>query len=294
MFDFLRQTKRIPDNPDRNYHAYTTEFDRVISSDELDAFLGIDGEAAWRAITKHYDDAKDALLAAGRMSAIGKISDFLARQDGETSRRTCAALLIDHSGSLRGQKAMIACLTTELIAEIWSRLGIHYEVLGFTTSSWRGGQSRKKWLRDGKPRNPGRLCDLLHIVYHNAYGPHAGWLFNFNYLLRRELLKENVDGEAILWAAGRLRTIEADRRILLVLSDGAPVDDSTLAANTLEYLSDHLASTVKMISNEAGFHIAGIGIDYDISRYYQRFMKLNSTKQFKDELVDFVISSIEK
>jgi cobaltochelatase CobT len=146
---------------------------------------------------------------------------------------------MDHSGSLRGQRAIIATALAQVVADFWSRLGIRYEILGFTTRSWKGGQSRQAWQAAGSPPDPGRLCDLLYIIYRSADSTNPGAPWTMHNLLRRDLLKENIDGEAIMWAARRLRDCRETRKLLVVVSDGVPADDSTLLANDPEFLVRH-------------------------------------------------------
>jgi cobaltochelatase CobT len=163
---------------------------------------------------------------------------------------------------------LLAAAAADVAHDFLTLLGCSVEVLGFTTASWRGGQSRQRWLRRFRPRAPGRLCDLLHVVYRSAEDPVAASLTP---MLRPGLLKENVDGEALLWAASRLRSASRARRVLLVMSDGAPVDDSTLSANDLSYLDRHLKSVVAELEASDDVRLAALGIGYDVSRYYSCF-----------------------
>jgi cobaltochelatase CobT len=216
------------------YRAYTTQFDLEVRAADLPKVIGRTGEEAFREYAAEFDYAMAAWRAKADLAAIAAI-DRIRGVGGFEPADTVASLLIDHSGSLRGQRAIIATALAEVVAELWSRLGISYELLGFTTRSWQGGQSRALWQSAGCPADPGRLCDLLHIIYRAADESIPGAPWAIRNLMRRELLKENVDGEAILWAAGRLRKRPEKHKLLVVVSDGAPVDDSTLAANDLEF-----------------------------------------------------------
>jgi cobaltochelatase CobT len=179
------------------------------------------------------------------------------------------SLLIDNSGSMRGDEKIIgvACWTS-IISNILSQANVPNEVLGFTTRAWKGGLSREQWIRDGKPEQPGRLNDLRHIVYKSFYQTFQEADTNFGLMLREGLLKENIDGEALLWAYSRLEEHPAERKLLFVLSDGAPVDDSTLSVNPANFLADHAVATVNWIKAATQIEIYGIGIEHNVSRYY--------------------------
>lgn len=201
---------------------------------------------------------------------------------------TVACLLIDHSGSLRGQKAIIACATAQVIADFWTNLGIKYEILGFTTSSWRGGKSRKLWKMALKPKAPGRLCDLLHIIYRSADEEVPGALWAIKNILRDNLLKENIDGEAILWAVDRLKQRKEKKKVICVVSDGVPVDDSSLSVNPGNFLEKHLNLVISQINELPEFKLAAIEIDSQFSNMYENAFQLNSTKELSGKLLKFV------
>ena len=199
---------------------------------------------------------------------------------------------MDHSGSLRGQKAILSCAIVQIVADFFNRLGIACEILGFTTRSWRGGSARKDWRFGSRPKNPDRLCDLLHIVYREVDSTVSGAPWSIRKLLYDSLLKENVDGEALLWAAGSLNALPEANKVVLVISDGAPVDDLTLQANGPDTLSDHLKSLVSDLTATTTFSVFAVGIDYDFSDYYDRFIMLRSTDELGEPLLQFAANLV--
>ena len=193
------------------------------------------------------------------------------KQEKQTDfRDTVVTLLIDNSGSMRGRPITIAALSADILAHTLERCGVKVEILGFTTRAWKGGQSRERWVADGKPRNPGRLNDLRHIIYKAADAPWRRSRKNLGLMLREGLLKENIDGEALLWAYRRLIARVERRRILMVISDGAPVDDSTLSVNPGNYLEKHLREAIRDIEDRDAVELVAIGIGHDVTRYYRR------------------------
>lgn len=263
----------------QHYRVYTTEFDRIINGDELPALLGPEREATFQVKASEADPVLSRWRAAAEPAAVEEARAYAAKHGVDDLNDTVACLLLDHSGSLRGQRAILAIAIAEIVADYWSRLGISYEILGFTTLSWKGGRSREKWINSGRPPNPGRLCDLLHIVYRTADDQYTGPPPSVRNLIREELTKENVDGEAVAWAAGRLRDRHEARKILIVVSDGAPVDDATLAANPPSYLDRHLKKVIASINEAGDIWLVGIGLDYDVSRYYARHLSIASTDE---------------
>ena len=185
-------------------------------------------------------------------------------------RDTVVTLLIDNSGSMRGRPISIAAICTDILARTLERCGVKVEILGFTTTQWKGGQSRKKWLAEGKPPRPGRLNDLRHIIYKAADMPWRRARRNLGLMMREGLLKENIDGEALIWAHERLLARPEQRRILMVISDGAPVDDSTLSVNSGNYLERHLRQVIEYIETRSPVELTAIGIGHDVTRYYRR------------------------
>jgi cobaltochelatase CobT len=264
----------------QDYRVYTIEFDRIIHGDELPALLGPEQETTFQVKASEFDPVLSRWRAAAELAAIEDVSACASKHSVDDLNDTVACLLVDHSGSLRvRQRAILATAVAEIVSDYWSRVGIRYEILGFTTLSWKGDRSREKWINSGRPPNPGRLCDLLHIVYRSADDQYTGPPRSIRNLIREELTKENVDGEAVAWAAGRLRNRHEARKILIVVSDGAPVDDSTLAANTPSYLERHLKKVIASINEAGDIWLVGIGLDYDVSRYYARHLSVASADE---------------
>jgi len=262
------------------YRVYTTEFDRIIHGDELPALLDPEQEAAFEVKVSEVDPVLSRWRAAAELAAVEEARAYASKHGVDDLNDTVACLLVDHSGSLRvGQRAILATAIAEIVADYWSRIGIRYEILGFTTSSWKGGRSREKWINSGRPPNPGRLCDLLHIVYRTADDQYAGPPPSVRNLIREALTKENIDGEAVAWAAGRLRDRREARKILVVVSDGGSVDDSTLAENPPWYLERHLKNVIASINEAGDIWLVGIGLDYDVSKYYARHLSVASTDE---------------
>ncbi|MBV9538426.1 MAG: cobaltochelatase subunit CobT [Acidisphaera sp.] len=218
-------------------------------------------------------DLEEGLLDAGRLARV-VVNPLLAlsykRERDTEFRDTVVSLLIDNSGSMRGRPITVAAMCGDILARTLERCAVKVEILGFTTRAWKGGQSRERWVADGKPRNPGRLNDLRHIVYKAADAPWRRSRKNLGLMLREGLLKENIDGEALLWAYRRLLARPEHRRILMVISDGAPVDDSTLSVNPGNYLEKHLRDVIRDIEGRDFVELIAIGIGHDVTRYYRR------------------------
>jgi len=242
----------------------------VIAGEDIAALDSAEGEAAFQARVAEVEPVLSRWRTGAEAAAIERARAHLSNHGAEDVNDTVACLLIDHSGSLRGLPAVLATAVAEVIAGYWSRIGIKYEILGFTTVSWRGGRSREKWLAAGAPPDPGRLCDVRYLVYRAADDRGDGAPPSIRNLLREGLLKENIDGEAVAWAAGRLRDRPEGRKILVVVSDGAPVDDSTLSVNPGNYLERHLRGVIASINESGDLWLAAIGICRDPSRYYPR------------------------
>ncbi len=201
-------------------------------------------------------------------------------------RDTVVTLLIDNSGSMRGRPITIAAMSADILARTLERCGVKVEILGFTTRAWKGGQSREKWIHDGKVANPGRLNDLRHIIYKAADAPWRRARKNLGLMLREGLLKENIDGEALMWAHDRLVGRPEQRRILMVISDGAPVDDSTLSVNPGNYLERHLRDVIEYIEQRSPVELAAIGIGHDVTRYYRRAVTIVDVDQLGGTMMD--------
>ena len=194
-------------------------------------------------------------------------------------RDTVVSLLIDNSGSMRGRPITVAAMSADILSNTLERCGVKTEILGFTTRSWKGGSAREKWVSEGKRRDPGRLNDLRHIVYKPADSPLRRARTHLGLMLREGLLKENIDGEALLWAHQRLLARPEHRRILMVISDGAPVDDATLSANPGNYLERHLRDTIEYIETRSEVELLAIGIGHDVTRYYRRAVTLIAAEE---------------
>jgi len=198
---------------------------------------------------------------------------------------TVVTLLIDNSGSMRGRPITIAALCADILSRTLERCSVKVEILGFTTKNWKGGKSREYWNNNNKPKKPGRLNDLRHIIYKNADTHWRQSKKNLGLMLKEGLLKENIDGEAISWAFNRLKKRKEERKILMVISDGAPVDDSTLSVNSGDYLEKHLKKMVKFIENKTDIEILAIGIGHDVSRYYTKAIKITDVQELGDVMV---------
>jgi len=204
----------------------------------------------------------------------------------ENFKDTVVTLLIDNSGSMRGRPITVAALCSDILARTLERCLIKTEILGFTTKAWKGGQSREKWINDKKPSKPGRLNDLRHIIYKAGDAPWRRSKKNLGLLLREGILKENVDGEALLWAYNRLRIRQEKRKVLIAISDGAPVDDSTLSVNPGNYLEKNLRDTISDIENNSNIELVAIGIGHDVSRYYSNAVTIMDVDQLGEVLLN--------
>lgn len=236
-------------------------------------------------------DLEEGLLDTGRLARIvanPTHSLSFKREKEMEFRDTVVTLLIDNSGSMRGRPITIAAMSADILARTLERCGVKVEILGFTTSQWKGGQARKQWVDSGKPAHPGRLNDLRHIIYKAADTPWRRARKNLGLMLREGILKENIDGEALAWAHNRLLGRAEARRILMVVSDGAPVDDSTLSVNPGNYLEKHLRDVIHFIESRSPVQLLAIGIGHDVTRYYRRAVTLMDV----DELGGAVMSQL--
>ena len=207
---------------------------------------------------------------------------------------TIVTLLIDNSGSMRGRPITIAAICADILSRTLERCSVKVEILGFTTKNWKGGQSRELWNKNGKPKNPGRLNDLRHIIYKGADTQWRQAKNNLGLMLKEGLLKENIDGEAITWAFNRLKKRREERKILMVISDGAPVDDSTLSVNSGDFLEKHLKKIVKYIEDKTDIEILAIGIGHDVSRYYDRAIKITDVNELGDVMISQLSALFDK
>jgi len=234
-------------------------------------------------------DQEEGVLDAARLSRVivspGTALTYKVERDIDF-KDTIVTLLIDNSGSMRGRPISIAAISADILARTLERCGVKTEILGFTTKAWKGGQSREAWLADGKPQGPGRLNDLRHIVYKQADEPWRRARRNLGLMMREGLLKENIDGEALLWAHSRLIYRPEERRILMVISDGAPVDDSTLSVNSAGYLEAHLRGVIEWIEKASPVQLVAIGIGHDVTRYYRRAVTIMDVEQLGGTIME--------
>ena len=289
------------------YRAYCTEFDETVNVEDLsdpqellrlrgqlDQQLGqlqnvvrkLANRLQRRLLAKQTRswnfDLDEGLLDSGRLARIvaNPMHSLSFKQETETDfRDTVVCLLIDNSGSMRGRPITVAAMCADILARTLERCGVKVEILGFTTVNWKGGSSRDKWVADGKPVNPGRLNDLRHLVYKSADQPWRRARRNLGLMLREGLLKENIDGEALLWAHTRLLARREQRRILMVISDGAPVDDATLSSNPGNYLESHLRQVISWIEARSPVELTAIGIGHDVRRYYARAVTISDAEE---------------
>ena len=234
-------------------------------------------------------DLEEGVLDASRLTRVilDPTAPLSFKQEEEAEfRDTVVTLLIDNSGSMRGRPITMAAVCADILARTLERCGVKTEILGFTTRAWKGGQARDRWIKDGKPANPGRLNDLRHIVYKSADAPWRRARRNLGLMMREGLLKENIDGEALQWAYGRLVGRPEQRKVLLVISDGAPVDDSTQSVNDAHYLERHLRRVIAEVESAGGVELAAIGIGHDVTRYYRRAVTLVDVEQLGGAIVD--------
>ncbi len=297
-----------------NYKSYTKDFDEVINADELCdqkeleklrynldkqvfSFLPLITKIANRLQRKllaqqnrNWDfNMEDGYLDTSRLSRIiaNPQNKLSYKQEKEVEfKDTVVSLLIDNSGSMRGRPITVAALCGDILSKTLERCLIKTEILGFTTKAWKGGQSREQWIKDGKPSNPGRLNDLRHIVYKSADSPSRRSKMNLGLLLREGILKENIDGEALKWANNRLKNRQEKRKILIVISDGAPVDDSTLSVNAGNYLERNLRDIINQIENKKEVELIAIGIGHDVSRYYSKAVTIMDVDQLGEVLLN--------
>ena len=298
---------------DKDYKIFTTEFDEVAKAETLEnqeeilkLRKNLDQQLTnfQNLITKlanklqrqllakqnrSWDfDLEEGLLDSSKLPRIvidpyNSLS-FKKEKDLEF-KDTIVTLLIDNSGSMRGRPITIAAICADILSRTLERCSVKVEILGFTTKNWKGGKSREEWNKKGKPKLPGRLNDLRHIIYKSADTHWRQSKKNLGLMLKEGLLKENIDGEAITWAFNRLNKRKEERKILMVISDGAPVDDSTLSVNSGDFLEKHLKKIVKFIENSSEIEILAIGIGHDVSRYYQKAIKITDVQELGDVMI---------
>ena len=234
-------------------------------------------------------DLEEGMIDASKLSRviIDPFHSLSYKAEKETDfKDTVVSLLIDNSGSMRGKPISVAAICADILSRTLERCSVKVEVLGFTTKNWKGGKSREKWSAENKPSNPGRLNDLRHIVYKPADKPWRQSKKHLGIMLKEGLLKENIDGEALIWAFQRILKRKEERKILMVISDGAPVDDSTLSVNSGDYLEKHLKQTVKWIENNSDVEMLAVGIGHDVTRYYKKAIKITDVQELGDVMVN--------
>ncbi len=242
-------------------------------------------------------DLEEGILDPARLSRVvtDPLSPLSFKQEREMEfRDTVVSLLIDNSGSMRGRPITVAATCADILARTLERCGVKVEILGFTTRAWKGGQAREEWLRAGKPARPGRLNDLRHIIYKSADAPWRRARRNLGLMMREGLLKENIDGEALQWAYNRLLGRSEQRRVLMVISDGAPVDDSTLSVNSGNYLEHHLRHVIAEIENRSPVELIAIGIGHDVTRYYSRAVTIIDAEELAGAMTDQLAELFEE
>ena len=234
-------------------------------------------------------DLEEGILDAGRLARVVANPttplSFKMEQDTEF-RDTVVTLLLDNSGSMRGRPISIAAICADVLARTLERCNVKVEILGFTTRAWKGGQSREGWLNDGRPQQPGRLNDLRHIIYKGADAPWRRSRPNLGLMMKEGFLKENIDGEALEWAHRRMTARTEQRKILMVISDGAPVDDSTLSVNPANYLEKHLRDVIDMVERRKAVELLAIGIGHDVTRYYERAVTITDVEQLAGAMTE--------
>ena len=299
---------------DPNYTVYTTDFDEEIKAealaepaelDRLRAYLDQQLEPLKGAVSRLANklqrrlqaqqnrswefDLEEGTLDAGRLARVVANPttplSFKVEKDTEF-RDTCVTLLLDNSGSMRGRPISIASICADVLARTLERCSVKVEILGFTTRAWKGGQSRERWLAQGRPQHPGRLNDLRHIIYKGADAPWRRVRPNLGLMMKEGLLKENIDGEALEWAHRRMMARPEARKILMVISDGAPVDDSTLSVNPANFLEKHLRDVIAMVERRRAVELIAIGIGHDVTRYYQRAVTITDVDQLAGAMTE--------
>ena len=296
-----------PGHAEPPYKIFTTAFDETVPAEDLcdpeelsrlrayldqqiEALSGVVSRLANRLQRKLMAkqnrswsfDLEEGVLDVSRLTRV--ITDPMAplsfKQEEDTEfRDTVVTLLLDNSGSMRGRPIMVAAVCADILARTLERCGVKVEILGFTTRAWKGGSSRDEWIKAGKPASPGRLNDLRHIIYKAADAPWRRARKNLGLMMREGLLKENIDGEALIWAYRRLAGRPEQRKIMMVISDGAPVDDSSLSVNSGHYLERHLRQVIAEIENGGMVELTAIGIGHDVTRYYHRAVTIVDVEQ---------------
>ena len=256
--------------------------------ERLPGGLPVRSHAGWRS----------AARLPRRGTALGQVGDTIGTQcevlPSHDNQAVDFIFILDNSGSMRGRPITVAAMSADILARTLERCGVKVEILGFTTRAWKGGQSLERWIASGKPANPGRLNDLRHIIYKPADAPWRRARKSLGLMLREGILKENIDGEALRWAHNRLMARTEQRRILMVISDGAPVDDSTLSVNSGSYLEQHLRQVIEEIETKSPVELIAIGIGQDVTRYYRRAVTINDPSELAGAMTDKLVELFEE
>ncbi|MFA5900158.1 MAG: cobaltochelatase subunit CobT [Hyphomicrobium sp.] len=318
-----RPNNSVLDNPEAfGYKVFTRDFDEEIGAEQLSSPEELDRLRAYldrelrslssavarlanrlqRRLLAQQNRAWDFDLEEGTLDAarltrviIDPMHALSFKHERDTEfRDTVVTLLLDNSGSMRGRPIMVAACCADILARTLERCGVKVEILGFTTRAWKGGQAREQWLAAGKPTTPGRLNDLRHIVYKKADAPWRRAKRSLALMMREGLLKENIDGEALAWAYRRLMARPEQRRILMMISDGAPVDDSTLSVNSGSYLEQHLRQVIEEIETRSPVELIAIGIGHDVTRYYRRAVTITDPSELAGAMTDKLVELFEE
>ena len=299
---------------DQKYKFYTKEFDEVVFAEELEteeelfrlrqnldqqllqlkSFISKLANKLQRKLlakqNRSWDfDLEEGALDTSKLSRIiiDPLNSLSFKKEKDTEfKDTLVTILIDNSGSMRGKPISVAAICADILSRTLERCSVKVEILGFTTKHWKGGSSRELWMKNDKPKLPGRLNDLRHIIYKSADTPWRLAKKNMGLMLKEGLLKENIDGEALKWAFEKMTKRKEERKILMVISDGAPVDDSTLSSNSSDFLETNLKNTVNWIETNSTIELLAIGIGHDVTRYYKKAVKITDVQDLGDVMIN--------
>ena len=315
FFDSQNQKKRTTSNfGDKKYKIFTDEYDEIIQAEELESddelirlrqnldqqllqlknFISKLANKLQRKLLAKQNrswefDLEEGILDTSKLTRviIDPFNSLSFKKEKDIDfKDTLVTILIDNSGSMRGKPISVAAICADILSRTLERCSVKVEVLGFTTKHWKGGSSREKWMNNDKPVFPGRLNDLRHIIYKSADTPWRQAKKNMGLMLKEGLLKENIDGEALRWAYNKMNKRKEERKILMVISDGAPVDDSTLSSNSSDYLETNLKNVVKWIEKNSNIELLAIGIGHDVTRYYERAVKITDVQDLGDVMIN--------
>ena len=312
--NFERGKKYKNEFNDLKYKVYTTDYDEIIRAEELEIeeelerlrknldqqllqlknFISKLANKLQRKLMAQQNrswnfDLEEGILDSSKLTRVimDPYNSLSFKKEKKTDfKDTLVTLLIDNSGSMRGKPISVAAICADILSRTLERCSVKVEILGFTTKHWKGGSSREKWMKNNKPRNPGRLNDLRHIIYKSADTPWRQARKNIGLMLKEGLLKENIDGEALKWAHNKVLKRKEERKILMVISDGAPVDDSTLSTNSSDYLETNLKNVVNWIQKKSNIELVAIGIGHDVTRYYDNAIKITDVHDLGDVMIN--------